>query len=71
MNIISLGRIVCMVRGRTRSMEAKKALQDSITLPTGTYASETWMWSKSQRSRIQGVEMSYLRAACDTSRTDG
>ncbi len=28
------------------------------------YMSETWAWNEDQRSRIQAVEMSYLRGAC-------
>ncbi len=37
-------------------------------LPTPTYASKTWAWNESQRSRVQAVEMSYLRSACGVSR---
>ncbi len=40
-------------------------------VPTLTYASETWAWNESQRSRVQAVEMSYLRGACGVSRMDG
>ncbi len=34
-------------------------------------ASETWAWNESQRSRVQAVEMSYLRSACGVNRMDG
>ncbi len=45
---------------KTVNMEIKKALRDSIILPTLTFASETWTWNEDQRSRIQAAEMSYL-----------
>jgi len=64
----SLGRIM---KGRTVSLEVKKGLRDGVIVPTITYASETWVWNESQRSRIQAVEMSYLRTACGVSRLDG
>ncbi len=48
-----------------------KVLWDSIIVPIVAHGSEAWMWSKNQRSRVQAVEMSYLRGACSMSRTDG
>ncbi len=30
--------------------------------------SETWIWNEGQRSRMQAVEMSYLRGACGLNR---
>ncbi len=51
----SLGRVM---RERTVSREVKKALRDSIIVPTVAYASKTWVWNQSQRSKIQAVEMS-------------
>ena len=64
----SLGRIM---KGRNVSMDVKRGLRNSIVLPTLTYASETWTWNGGQRSRIQAVEMSYLRGACGLTRWDG
>ncbi len=52
-------------------MEVKRDLRNSIIVPTLTYASETWALNKSRRSRVQAVEMSYLRTACGVSRMDG
>ncbi len=52
-------------------MEVKKDLRNAIIAPTLTYASETWAWNESQRSRVQAVEMSYLGSACGVSRMDG
>ncbi len=43
----------------------------SIIVPTVAYASETWVWNQSQRSKIQAVEMSYLRGGCGVNRMDG
>ncbi len=34
------------------------------------YASETWTWNAAQQSRIQAVEVSYVRGACGVSRWD-
>ncbi len=61
----------CLMKDRTLNMEIKKALCDGIIVPTLTYASETWTWNEGQGSRIQAVEMSYLRGACGLNRMDG
>ncbi len=42
------------------SKEVKKALRDGIIVLTN----ETWMLNKCQRSKIQAVEMRYLRGGC-------
>ncbi len=68
-NVIgSLGRIM---KGRIVSMEVKRDLRNTVIEPTLTYASETWAWNESQMSRVQAVEISYLRSACGVSRMDG
>ncbi len=54
----SLGRIK---KGRSVSMKVKRDLRNSLIVPALTYASETWAWNESQRSRVQAVEISYLR----------
>ncbi len=64
----SLGRIM---NGRNVSMEVKSDLRNTVIVPTLTYASETWAWNESQRSRVQAVETSYLRGACCVNRMDG
>ncbi len=61
----------CMTKGRTVGLEVKKGLCDGIIVPSITYASETWVWNKRQRSKIQAVEMSYLRGACGVQRMYG
>ncbi len=66
-----IGFLRCMMRERTVSRKVKKALTDSIVVPTVAYASETWVWNQAQRSKIQAVEMSYLRGGCGVNRTDG
>ncbi len=58
------------MRERTLSRKVKKALGDSIIVLTA-YASETWMWNQSQKSKIQAIEMSYLRGGCGVNRMDG
>ncbi len=62
----SLGHIM---NGRSVSMEVKRDLRNRVIVPTLTYASENK--NKSQRSRGQAVEMSYVRSACGVSRMDG
>ncbi len=52
-------------------MEVKRDLRNTVIVPTLTYASETWAWNESQRSRVQAVEMSYLMSACSMRRMDG
>ncbi len=59
------------MRERTVSREAKKALRDTIIVPTVAYVSETWVWNQSQRSKIQAAEMSYLRGGCGGNRMEG
>ncbi len=63
----SIGRIM---NGRKVSMEVKWHLKNTVIVPTLTYASKTRAWTESQRSRVQAVEMSYLRSACGVSRMD-
>ncbi len=64
----SLGHIM---NGRSVSMEVKRDLRSTVIVPTLTYASKTWAWNESQRSRVQAVERSYLRSACGVSKMDG
>ncbi len=65
------GSLGCIMKGRTVSMDVKKGLRDGITVPTITCASMTWVWNERQRSRIQAVEMSYLRSAWEVQKMDG
>ncbi len=60
-----------IMNGRSVSMEVKRDLRNTIIVPTLTYASETWAWNESQKTRVQAVKMSYLRSACGVSRMDG
>ncbi len=59
------------MNGRSVSMEVKRDLRNTKIVPTLTYASETWAWNESQRSRVQAVEIIYLGSACGVSRMDG
>ncbi len=51
----SLGRIM---KGRSVSMEVKRDLRNTVIVPTLTYASETWVWNESQRSKSVGRSVS-------------
>ncbi len=59
-----------IMNGRSVSMEVKRNLRNTVIVPTLTYASETWAWDECQRSRVQAMEMSYLRSACGVSTMD-
>ncbi len=54
----SLGRTM---KGKSVSIEVKRELRNTVIVPTLTYASKTWAWNESQRSRVQAMEMSYMR----------
>ncbi len=64
------GSLRRVMRERTVCKEVKKALRDSIIVLTVAYARETWVWNQSQRCKIQGVEISYLRGGCGVNRMD-
>ncbi len=53
------------------TMVVKRDLRNTVIVPTLTYASETWALNESQGSRVQAVEISYLRSACGVNRMDG
>ncbi len=63
-----VGSLAGVMKGRNVSMDVKRALRNSILLPTLTYGSENWTWNGAQQSRVRAVEMSYLRGACGVSR---
>ncbi len=66
-----VGSLGHMTRGREVSMEVKEVLQDTIIVLIVIYATETWMWNKCQRSKIQTVEMNYLKDGCGVNKIDG
>ena len=53
------------------SIEGKEGLRNSILVTTLTYGSETWTWTRAQKSRVHVVEMSYLRRTCGVKRWEG
>ncbi len=66
-----VGWLAGVMKGRTVSMDMIVGLRNSILLPTLTYGSENWTYSRAQQSRVCDVEMSYLRGACGVNRWDG
>ncbi len=66
-----IGSLARVMKRRSVSMKVKRALRNSILLPTLTYGSETWTWNRAQQSRVCAVEMSYLRGACGVTCWDG
>ncbi len=67
-----VGSLRHIMNGRSVSMEVKRDLRNTvIVVPTLTYASKTQAWNENQKSRVQALEMSYLRSACGVSRMDG
>ncbi len=65
-----MGALERVMKGRNVRMAVKRAIRNSVILPTLSYASETWTWNAAQQSRIRAVEMSYMRGACGVSRWD-
>ncbi len=65
------GSLARVMKGRSVSMEVKRGLRNSILMPALIYGSETWLWNRTQQSRVCVVEMSYLRAACGVTRWYG
>ena len=65
-----IGALNQIVGFREMSEEVKKGLRDSILLPTLTYGGELWTWNQQERSKIQAVEMSYLRSSLGVTRWD-
>ncbi len=66
-----VGSLGCIMNGTSVSMEVKRDLRNTVIVLTLTYASKIWSWNESQRSRVQAMEMSYLRSAYGVSRMDG
>ncbi len=62
-----MGSLERVMKGRNVNMEVKKSFRNSVIIPTLSYALE----NTAQQSRIQAVEMSYIRGACGVSRWDG
>lgn len=60
-----------IMKGRTVNIGIKKALCESITVPTMMFVSETWTWNEGQIIMIQAVGLSYMRGACDLHKIDG
>ena len=65
-----IGSLAKIMKGNV-SMEVKRALRNSILLPTLMYGSETWAWNRTQLSRVYAVEMNDLRGACGVTRWKG
>ncbi len=65
-----VGSLGHMTKGMTVNMDIKKALHDSIIVPTLSYVSERWTWNEGQRSGIQAIEMSYLGVVCGLNRME-
>ncbi len=58
-----VGPLTGVMKGRNVSMGVKRGLRNSILLPTLTYGSKNWTWSRAQLSRVRPVEMIYPRGA--------
>ncbi len=65
-----VGRLKAVTRNRAMRMELKKTLHDSVVIPTLTYGSEAWTMMGRHKSRVRGVELSYLRSTCEVTWRD-
>lgn len=63
--------MVTMMKVRTVDLEAKPGLCDGITVPTITYASETWTWKAKIQDTGSGDELVYLRRGYGGRRMEG
>ena len=45
-----IGSLARVMRGRNVFMKVKRGLRNSIILPTLTYESKTWTWTRTQQS---------------------
>ncbi|TWW80182.1 hypothetical protein D4764_10G0012120 [Takifugu flavidus] len=59
-----------VVMKRKLSQKAKLSIYQSIFVPTLTYGHELWVMTKRTRSRVQAVEMSFLRRVAGLSLRD-
>jgi hypothetical protein len=64
------GSTMGLARSQFLSKKAKLAIRNSILLPTLLYGSESWVLQARHTSRINAVDMSYMRGICGKSRWD-
>ena len=64
------GMLNMLWRRRNLSKEAKVGMFEGIVEPSLLYGSETWVMNKSERKKIEAVEMDCLRSICDLRRLD-
>ena len=65
-----IGSMWAVNQSEQLSMEAKKAVYNSVVVPTVLYGSETWVCQNKHVSKINAVGMRYLRSACGKTRRD-
>src|SRR5215468_3024833 len=65
-----IGSMWAVNQSEQLSMEAKKAVYNSVVVPTVLYGSKTWVCQNKYVSKINAVGMRYLRSACGKTRRD-
>lgn len=53
------------------SAEIKRDLRNSIILATVAYGSEVWKCNEAEQSRVQAVEINYMRTSAEVTLMDG
>jgi hypothetical protein len=65
-----LGGVKCLAKSETLSKKARLTIRSAILAPTLLYGSETWVCQKKHESKINAVDMCYLRSMCGKTRYD-
>ncbi|XP_026317751.1 uncharacterized protein LOC113228612 [Hyposmocoma kahamanoa] len=58
------GAISGVMGSNILSQKAYMSIHNALLVPTLTFGSESWVWQKKDESRINAVEMRYLRKIC-------
>lgn len=58
------GAMKALIRTRTLSTVAARALHIGVLVPTLSYDSETLEWQENEKSKVRAVEMDMLRNVC-------
>ncbi|GBP24445.1 hypothetical protein EVAR_20769_1, partial [Eumeta japonica] len=58
------GALLAIMISKSVSRQARLAIHNEVLNRTLMYDSESWVWQKKNESRINAVEMQFLRSMC-------
>ncbi|GBP79061.1 hypothetical protein EVAR_58729_1 [Eumeta japonica] len=64
------GALLAIMNSKSVSRQVSPAIHNGVLIPTLMYGSESWVWQKKNKSRINAVEMRSLRSTCGVFRKD-